>query len=202
MLCDQFLYRIIIPMKCPIMILLLLFCFSGVSQKACFSDCSKLFSSPRAAHPDSTLNDLKGCTAPEIRALRIDDFAFDSKDLDGKIVVINFWYAACKPCVAEIPGLNRLAEEFKNQNVVFLAFGRDDPPAILEFLKQRPFLFQHIPKAQPWADKFCVVLGWPTNLIIDQKGRVVFAASGGRTDEKAPDAIYHRMAPVIQRLLK
>jgi peroxiredoxin len=175
---------------------------AGFAQKACFSDCSKLFANSKTiGHPDSLLHALVGCPAPEIQADDLEGNRVHSKDLKQKVVVINFWFEACKPCIAEVEGLNRMVNEFRDKEVVFLAFGRDQPADIQKFLTKKSFNYQHIPFAGDWADKFCVVAGWPTNLIIDKNGKLALIFSGGRTDEKAPDDVYHRMAPVIRKLL-
>jgi thiol-disulfide isomerase/thioredoxin len=34
-----------------------------------------------------------------------------SKDLRGKVIVLDFWFTKCAPCVASIPELNHLAEK-------------------------------------------------------------------------------------------
>jgi len=41
------------------------------------------------------------------------------KSLEGKIVILEFWAAWCGPCVAAIPHINKLADEFKNKPVAF-----------------------------------------------------------------------------------
>jgi peroxiredoxin len=189
-------------MRFRVLLIVCTFCaVSGFSQKACFSDCSKLFSSANIAHPDSLLRELLGCPAPEIRGVDLAGNRVEPEDLKGKVVVINFWFAACKPCVAEMEGLNRMVAEFRDEEVVFLAFGRDDPAHIQKFLSNKSFNYRHIASAGGWADKFCLVAGWPMNLIIDKNRKVALIFSGGGTDEKAPDDVYHRMAPVIRRLL-
>ena len=43
----------------------------------------------------------------------------------GKVVVINFWFIGCPPCITELPGLNKLAEEYKAKEVVFLAITKE-----------------------------------------------------------------------------
>ncbi len=40
------------------------------------------------------------------------DRTFDLKDHLGEVVVVNFWQTYCGPCVAELPGFNRVAEEY------------------------------------------------------------------------------------------
>lgn len=41
--------------------------------------------------------------------------------LKGKVVVLNFWFVECKPCVSEIPELNELVFDFQKEDIVFMA---------------------------------------------------------------------------------
>ena len=41
-------------------------------------------------------------------------------DLNGKVVVLNFWGSWCVPCQAEAPILERTARKYSNQGVLFL----------------------------------------------------------------------------------
>jgi cytochrome c biogenesis protein CcmG, thiol:disulfide interchange protein DsbE len=43
---------------------------------------------------------------------------FDLDDYSGQVVVLNFWASWCGPCIAEMPMLNRVADEFADDNVV------------------------------------------------------------------------------------
>lgn len=46
-----------------------------------------------------------------------------NKILKGKVVFINFWFAACAPCMAEMGELNKLFKHFKQtQNFEFVSF--------------------------------------------------------------------------------
>ena len=42
-----------------------------------------------------------------------------TKDLKGKINVINFWFMKCAPCIAEIPALNTLVKKYKGKDINF-----------------------------------------------------------------------------------
>ena len=61
-----------------------------------------------------------------------------------KLYVINFWFIHCKPCVQEIPDLNKLAKAFKDQPVAFVALTFDTNDDVAAFLKTTPFNFTHI----------------------------------------------------------
>jgi thiol-disulfide isomerase/thioredoxin len=43
----------------------------------------------------------------------------------GKVLVLNFWATWCAPCVREIPSLDALQKQFKNQGVVVVAVSVD-----------------------------------------------------------------------------
>ena len=62
----------------------------------------------------------------------------DTEKWRGKILVVNFWASWCPPCVEEMPTLDKLQAEFKNQNVLFVGIGIDSPSNIREFLEKTP----------------------------------------------------------------
>jgi uncharacterized protein (TIGR03435 family) len=56
----------------------------------------------------------------------------------GKVVVLEFWATWCSPCIQAIPHLNRLATEFRGQEVLFLAVTDDDADRLTTFLVKHP----------------------------------------------------------------
>jgi len=90
--------------------------------------------------------------------------------LKGKVVVLNFWFINCKPCVLEMPELNALKSEF-GDDVVFLAVTFDEKEKVIRFLKQSSFAFQILPDAMEICRKW-KVSAFPTNVVLDQSGRI------------------------------
>ena len=89
----------------------------------------------------------------------------------GKPVVLNFWATWCSPCVAELPDLDRLAAS----GVVVVAASTDHGGAGVV----RPFLVKHgITHAHVVLDSgndsvhAAGVVGFPTTLVIDARGRL------------------------------
>lgn len=41
----------------------------------------------------------------------------DIKDVDAEIIILDFWYSACYPCIKSIPEVNKLYHAFKDKNV-------------------------------------------------------------------------------------
>ena len=47
-------------------------------------------------------------------------------DFEGKVVVLNFWASWCPPCRWEMPFFERMSQEYKEQDVVFLGVAISD----------------------------------------------------------------------------
>lgn len=147
------------------------------------------------------LSTLKGCTIPSFSAITLTGKKIDSEKLRGKIIVINFWYIGCSPCRAEMPGLNKLVAKYCDK-VEFLSFSKDDRMQLIEFVKKNSVNFEVIPNSFELDQKFCIVAGYPTNMVINQDGKVELIFSGGRVDDKAPDELIKKLEPTIRALVK
>src|SRR5206468_2470759 len=53
----------------------------------------------------------------------------DPKAFEGKVVVVNFWATWCVPCLREIPGFNKLHQEYGEQGVVVVGVSMDEEGA-------------------------------------------------------------------------
>ncbi len=66
-----------------------------------------------------------------------DGFSGQWSGLRGKVVVLEFWATWCSPCITAIPHLNQLANDFRNEGVVFLAVTDDDSERLNRFLAKQ-----------------------------------------------------------------
>jgi peroxiredoxin len=108
--------------------------------------------------PDFELNDLQGNR-------------WSLKDLRGKIVVLNFWFTSCPPCIQEMPELNKLVQEYGNKDVVFLGLTYNNAEQVNTFLQKRAFSYTQLPHSHE-VDTRYQVSSWPTSIVIDQAGNV------------------------------
>ena len=62
-----------------------------------------------------------GAPAPDFVLTTFDDQEINSEDLQGKVVVLNFWASWCKPCEQEAADLETAWQYYKPRgDVVFL----------------------------------------------------------------------------------
>ena len=60
------------------------------------------------------------------------------EQLHGKVVVLEFWATWCGPCVAAIPQINELADQFKGEPVQFVALTQEREKTVAAFLAKNP----------------------------------------------------------------
>ncbi|GAB2817458.1 TlpA family protein disulfide reductase [Ferruginibacter profundus] len=125
----------------------------------------------------------------------IDKQALELKKLKGKIIVINFWFTYCGPCIKEMPFLTELVAANKENPVVFIAPAPENEKQIRKFLQKNTFTYQLIPSSLDYI-KTMHIENFPTHLIADKDGiiRQVFI---GYTDD-----IKMKLQEAIDQLLK
>ena len=72
---------------------------------------------------------------------------FDFETTRKKVVLINFWATWCPPCVAEMPDLQALYDDYK-ADVVFLFVAHDEREKVNDFLKRKDIAFRCILKSR------------------------------------------------------
>ncbi|MCM0616580.1 TlpA family protein disulfide reductase [Paenarthrobacter sp. TYUT067] len=100
-----------------------------------------------------------------------------ARDWAGKVVVLNFWYAACAPCRAEAPDLAALHTEFKDQGILFYGVNVRDDAATAEAF-ERTFKVDY-PSFDDSNGGILLAMteyvpprAVPTTLVLDTQGRV------------------------------
>ncbi len=142
-----------------------------------------------------------GNAMPDFKLTDIYGKKWSSKELKSKIVVLNFWFVECPPCIAEMPSLNRLVEKYKNNGqVVFLAIANSGREKIKEFLTKREFNYVQIAREQSksyladWE-----IQSYPQNMVVN-KGNIAFSFTGGTNSND--DFIFNLLSEEIEKCLK
>ncbi len=132
--------------------------------------------------------------APEFSGMDLDGNKVASAALRGKVVVLNFWFTGCAPCVAEVPKLNALVAKFAGREVEFLAISTDSAERLRPYLSQRPFKYRQVPGDVEIAKAFGVK-AYPTHVVVGPDGTLSYVRIGGNAD------IVGELEGVVSRLL-
>ena len=133
-----------------------------------------------------------------------DEGVMNNDSLKGKITYINMWEASCVPCMAEMSALNKLYDTLQdNPNFQFISLSADNMQTI-ERIKAKYHIRYNVAHLD---EEGCYQLnggmGYPTSIITDMKGNVVYIHAGGTTDSAS---IWHyifseEIYPAITRKL-
>ena len=107
--------------------------------------------------------------------------SFRLGDHRGKTVLINFWATWCPPCREEMPALERLYRQHKEQGLVLVAVSIDADSAVVPpYVKASKLTFPIAldPKAEV-ANKYGV-RALPSSFVVDGQGTMTALALGPR----------------------
>ena len=114
-----------------------------------------------------------GKVAPDFQLPDLAEQEVRLSDYRGKVVFLNFWATWCKPCKEEMPSMEVLYREFKDDGLVVLAVSidrvttKDDIPP---FVKSMDLSFPVLVDSWGQTDKRYKLMGVPETYIIDREG--------------------------------
>jgi thiol-disulfide isomerase/thioredoxin len=96
-------------------------------------------------------------------------------------VLVNFWATSCPSCIEEMPLLSQLQQNFTGNDftVIAVAMSYDDEKLIRQFVAQRKLPFPVVfDKTGQIAHHFGDILLTPTNILLDDQGKVLYKKIG------------------------
>ncbi|GAB3231584.1 hypothetical protein GCM10027346_18160 [Hymenobacter seoulensis] len=139
------------------------------------------------AAPAQTPVKLTAGTYPHnLPLLTLDGKVVNLRDLQGKVVLVNLWASWCPPCVAEMPGLQKLYNQVDKRKVAFVMLSMDQNAAKARRLVERrgytfPVYFPTGP-LPPAFDSQAI----PTTIILGPDGQIA-ARHEGMADYDTPE---------------
>lgn len=122
---------------------------------------------------------MMGCAgerAPESSFVLLDGTTLTSKQLQGKVSLVNFWATSCTTCVAEMPELVATHQKFKARgfDTVAVAMSYDPPSYVVNFAQSRQLPFKVAidntgAVAREWGD----IKLTPTTFLVNKRGVIV-----------------------------
>ncbi|MFT4305547.1 MAG: TlpA disulfide reductase family protein [Microbacterium sp.] len=111
-----------------------------------------------------------------------------SADYTGRVLVVNFWYAACGPCRAEAPQLEEAVSAVSAEDVSFLGVNiYDQPQTVSSFMATYGISYPSIIAVDDSAVNLAFadavpLTAVPVTLVIDTEGRIAARIVGQLTD--------------------
>jgi peroxiredoxin len=107
-----------------------------------------------------------------------------NETLKGKVVFVNFWFAACPPCIAEFEGLSEMYNRLKdNADFEFISFTFESPEVVQRVKEQYQLPFPIYSISEEECQRLSLQNAYPTNIIIDKKGLVKYVHTGGKVSK-------------------
>lgn len=118
--------------------------------------------------------------APEFSLTSVQGEYISLEDLQGKIVLLDFWGTWCPPCVDSVPSLRQINKKFAGELFVMIAVSSDsDEEKWREFIAKNKMNWpQYLDRDSKIQRTFRVDV-FPTYVLIDQEGVVRYRSTGG-----------------------
>lgn len=102
--------------------------------------------------------------------------SYDLNEAKEQVVFLNFWATWCPPCIAEMPDMQELYNDYKDK-VVFLFVSNERQDKVASFLKKKGY---DLPSFQPKSGipEKLYSKSIPATYIIDKKGMIVIDKRG------------------------
>ena len=129
--------------------------------------------------------DAFGEAAPEFSLELMGGGGITSDELEGRVVMLDFWASWCAPCREEAPVLAQVYAEYRDRGVEFVGVNLWDNAGDAEvFLQQQGHKY---PNGVDEGGKIAIsygVRGIPEKFFIDRQGRIVRKFSGPMTEDR------------------
>lgn len=122
--------------------------------------------------------------AEQLAPATAEDFGGMLLGLRGTPVVVNVWASWCPPCRAEMPLLNRAADDFAGRVVFLGVASRDSPAAAGAFLDEIGVGYVNLFDTTGEIRSDLGLTGFPTTYLFDAQGELRDAVIGGITEQR------------------
>ncbi|WP_316830549.1 TlpA disulfide reductase family protein [Pedobacter aquatilis] len=129
------------------------------------------------ASQETFFEGLVGKDLPDFKGINLKGKPFSSQRLKNHIIVINFWFEECPPCVKEISDLNKLVDKYNDKEIRFIAITYDDVEKARKFRKKSGYKYEIISLSQEAIRKLNINHGYPSNILVGKDGKIIKAVS-------------------------
>lgn len=126
----------------------------------------------RATGPGLNVNDR----APDLSAFGI---VGSLPDLEGKVVLVDFWASWCSPCKASFPSMDDLYTNYRDKGFEIVAISVDaNTKKMTKFIERRPVSFPVVHDVDKRLVKMAQLEAMPTSYLVGRGGTIRFVHKG------------------------
>jgi len=126
-----------------------------------------------------------GSPAPDFALRNADGEVVKLSDLRGKVVFVNFWATWCRPCKEELPDIEKLYEEKRDQGLEVVAVNyQDDPDDARAFFDEFDLDVPMLLDRNGSVYDQYLLQGLPDSFFIDRAGNLAALHYGFMSEEK------------------
>lgn len=130
-----------------------------------------------------------GSPAPDFQLIDLQGNRQALPDYHGKVVLLNFWATWCGPCRVEMPSMERVYQDLKDEGLAILAISSDPQGSIVTrpFVASQGLTFPILHDSDYRVSGSYGVRTLPMSFLIDRNGTLSHRVFGAR-DWNSPEA--------------
>jgi peroxiredoxin len=123
-----------------------------------------------------------GFLAPDFELKTVEGETIRLSDLRGQAVLVNLWATWCPPCRAEMPAIEKVYNEYKDDGFIVLAVNmttQDTPSDIAPFIREYSLTFPILLDETNSVGSAYQLRSLPSSFFIDREGIIQEVVIGG-----------------------
>jgi len=115
-----------------------------------------------------------------------------------KVVLVNFWFLACPPCIVELSGLELLNKKVRSDDFIILTFVNDALEDIDEkLLSKKVFNFSIVPNVY-LVDNH----SYPLKMLVNKEAKIVDYTGSGNIGQNSIPLLLDKYMPLVKTEIK
>jgi len=120
------------------------------------------------------------------------------RSFKDKVILLDFWFLACPPCIVELPGLELMKKKIPSNEFDIITFANDSFDELNDkLLSKRSINLSITPEV------FLITnASYPLKLLTNKKGIIIDSKNGGNTGSNSIALLLEKYLPLIKTELK